>query len=223
MKVPKHSYDKALVPEHLTKQTIEALPFDKAFYLNPGERDDYEAPNVFVTPDRKLAVSKSYSFDMDDAYPHVPLELVGIMHVAVFDEDKQTIRDAYIADLRFLADHSLVDVDPAAAEVSDQETYMNMVNYLDNVVTIDAFIAPEPGEEIEDSKVPGTFYGDPSLYPHLKKLRKQGNKIMKRFMEREATQAAKASGATPATTEKPPATDKTKKPAYLENPFSSGL
>ncbi len=224
MKKPIHSYDKALVPEHLTKQTIESLPFEKAYYINPGERDDFEAPNVFVTPDRQLAVSKSYSFDMDDVYPHVPLELVGLMHVAVVDTERQTVKDVYLADLRFLAENSLVDIDPSGSDVDDQESYMSMVNYLDNIVTIDAFIAPEPGDEIEDGVVPGTFYGDPALYPHLKKLRKRGNKLMKQFMEREAAQAAKRaeSAATTPTLEKPQASgDKTKKPAFLEDPFSS--
>jgi len=169
MKGPKH-YDRALVPEHLTKQTIELLPFDQAYYISPGERDDYEPPAIFVTPERKLVMSRSHDIDVDDAYPESPIGLVGVMHVTYVDPESQALRDAYIADLRFISDNALVDVDPGNCDAENQEEYMGYLDMLNDTIEFDAFIAPELFEEPKKGKVtiPGVFYGNPVLHPELK-------------------------------------------------------
>jgi hypothetical protein len=225
MKGPKH-YDRALVPEHLTKQTIEMLPFDRAYYISPGEQDDYEPPTIFVTPDRKLVMSKSSAIDMDDDIPASPIGLVGVMHVTYTDPASQTLRDAYVADLRFIGDNALVDIDPGSCDVDTQEEYMSYVNMLADAIEFDAFIAPEPFADVnDDGSIPGVYYGNPILHPELKKLRKRGNKLMRRFMQRDLpTGASTKAGSTELSPTQQPqvSEDKNKKPAYLTSPFSNG-
>lgn len=190
------TYEQALVPEHLTKLTIEKLPFEKPFYVTPGERDDYEAPSVFVTADRRLMMARSAAIDMDAAYPASPLGLIGVMRVPLIGADNN-VREAYVADLRFLEDHQLVDTDDMQAGVVDQEEYMAWAEAIANSVQFEAFIAPEAGEDIDDGAPSGTFYGNPELYDFLKKLRKRGNKRMKKFMQREAKADPKLATALP--------------------------
>lgn len=220
---PNYNYERALVPEHLTKQTIETLPFEKAFYVSPGEDDGYEAPAIFVTPDRRLAMSKTESIDTDDANPPSPLELVGVMHIAVMDSESLTVRDAYIADLRFIVDNALATIDPGDSSAADQEEYYAMVGLLEDAVTFEAFIAPEHGSEIDKNVVPGTFYGNPELYPYLEILRKKGDKRMKKFMRRMAKPVTDTEPAPTAAkpAEKPTKDDKQKQAGagYLIEPF----
>jgi len=181
-------YEQALVPEHLTRLTIENLPLDEAFYISPGERDDYEPPAVFVSPDRHLKMRCDYAIDPDDDSPVSPIGLVGAMRVVLIDSDKNTIKDHYIADLRFLEYHSLVDADEMQGSILDQEAYMLFVEALEESVQFDAFIALDEDYEFDvDEKIPGgAFYGTPDLHPYLKLLRKRSNKLMKMFLEHQA-------------------------------------
>jgi hypothetical protein len=204
MKRPVYSYDRPLVPEHLTKMTIEKLPFDEAYYISPGERDDYEPPVIFVTPDRELKMSKAYAIDIDEVLPMSPLGLVGIMRVAILDPASGKINEALIGDLRFLEDHQLVDSDDAVTSMLDQEEFMAWVAAFENSMTFDGFIAPEAGFEIDEHDIPnGTMYGDEALHPFMKKLRKRSNKIMKKFMKREARGDIATHEHTPDTSLKP--------------------
>lgn len=186
-------YEQALVPEHLTKLTIEKLPFEKAFYVTPGERDDYEAPAIFVTADRRLSMSRSAVIDMDDAYPASPLGLVGVMRVPLIGSESG-VREAYIADLRFIEDHQLVDTDDLGVNLADQEEYMSWIAAMEDSIQFEAFIAPERGAEFDESIPSGVFYGNPELHELLKKLRRRGNKRMKKFMQREYKADTKLQG-----------------------------
>lgn len=179
-------YSQALVPEHLVKLSIEKLPLEEAYYITPGERDDDRDPAIFVTPDRRLKMARSYAIDMDHAHPANPIGLVGVMHVAALNPDTLTIQEAYIADLRFIENHQLVDTDELTGSLLDQEEYVAWLAAIEDSVEFAGFIAPEAEFEIDEDIPKGVFYGNPSLYPFLKKLRKRSNKIMKKFMEREA-------------------------------------
>jgi hypothetical protein len=233
MKGPKH-YDRALVPEHMTKQTIENLPVGKVFYVTPGERDDYDEPAIFVTPDRRLVMSKDHAIDVDDQYPPTPLERVGIMHEFIPD-GLTGGRDVYVADLRYIVENELVDIDPGNCDAETQEEYMAYLDMLTNTVQFDAFIAPKRGAEVnDDGVVPWTSHGDPALLPLLKTLRKHGDKRMRKYMQREAKQVANvnrtdavsavAVAAVVTPPEKPTQAqpEKEKAPAYLASPFSHG-
>lgn len=189
MKAPRDPIPLAVVPEHLTKLTIDKLPYDKPYYVSPGERDDYEPPVVFVDPNRRLKMSRSYAIDINHDKPTTPLGLVGVMRVVtISDSLAQPIRDVYVADLRFLEDHQLVDSDEITSGVLDQEEYMHWVAELENTIEFSAFIAPEQGSEYTKKNIPpGTMYGDSNLYSALEMLRERSDKIMKKFMRREAT------------------------------------
>lgn len=178
-----HHYEKALVPEHLTKLTIEKLPLEKAYFVSPGDRESYEETAIFVSPDRRLMMSRTYAIDSDDARVSSPIGRVGISRIVLMDFETMKPRQAFIADLRFLEDHQLVDSDEMNEEMGDQEEFMEAVATLNNAVPFDAFIALERGEEIDKNIPKGTFYGDPQLHPHLKKLRKKGNKAVRRFWD----------------------------------------
>jgi|GEM_PF-4048253 len=180
-------YPRARVPEHLTSLSIERLPLDTPFYLSPGEKDDYEPPVVFVDAERQLKVSKSADIDIDHEFPSCPIGLVGVMKTIVIDSVAQTFKEVYVADLRFIGDHQLMDAGEGQIDADDQEDYMHWLALMNDSIVIDGFIAPERGADIDDDAPKGTLYGDEQLHDSLKFLRKKGNKIMKRFMRREAT------------------------------------
>ncbi len=206
MKRPEYHYDQPLVPDHLTKLTVENLPVEKAFYISPGERDSYNDDTaIFVAPDRRLMMSKTYDIDPDDAHGSSPIGRVGISRVWLMNSETMTPRQVIIADLRFLEDHQLVDSDEMKEEMIDQEGFMGALAALEDSVQIDAFIAAEAGEDFDEKNIPkGTFYGNPELYPHLKKLRKRGNKIMKQVLKIEAERGPNAESA-----EEQPSTEET--------------
>jgi hypothetical protein len=219
MKGPKF-YDRALVPEHMTKQTLETLPLDEAFYVEPGERDSRDFPAIFVTPDRRLVMSRSHAVDREDAYPPSPYNRVGIMHSMVIDAETGALRDVYLADLRYIEDNELVDINPAAPEIVDQEEQMDLLALVENAVTFDGFIAAEELAEVKkNGSIPGDLYGSPELHDLLHKLRKKGNRRMRRFMELEARPHVSVGD-----TEKASQSDEPNKsqPTPLAVPFSRG-
>lgn len=182
MKQPRDTFPQAIVPEHLSKLTIEKLPLDRIYYVAPGERDDYESPVIFQSPDKRLLMSKSHAIDMADEYPASPVSMVGIMRTYIIDETTDSVREHYVADLRFIGDYDLVDTENIAAD-SDQEEYMAWMSQIENSITFSAFIAAEQHTEVqENGKVRGAFYGNPQLYDVLEKMNKRGNKLMKKFL-----------------------------------------
>lgn len=189
MKQSRETYPQAIVPEHLTKLTIENIPLDKPFYISPGERDDYQAPAVFVDHDNRLRMSRSTAVEpMDTKWP---IGHVGIMRSAQIDPETNTVRDIYIADLRMIETHSLVDYDEAVSAASDQEEYMAYVNELNDSIVFDGFIAAEAdGMETEDV-ARGIFYGNEALHPILNTLDKRTKKLVKRAMQLAAKSEAK--------------------------------
>ncbi len=183
--VPEHHYQRALVPEHLTKLTIEKLGLGEVYYVSPGERDGYEPCPIFVSQDRELKMMKSHAIDLDDRNPTSPIGLIGIMHIAPMDPQTGRIRDMYIADLRFIESHQLTDTEDLNNGLVDQEEFMEMVAMQEESIRFDGFIAPELGKDMERDIPKGIFYGDPSLHPFLKKLRKKGTRLMRQFIEQQ--------------------------------------
>ncbi|NCU38520.1 hypothetical protein EOL96_05705 [Candidatus Saccharibacteria bacterium] len=183
-------YPRALVPEHLTSLSIEKLPLDTPYFLSPDADDDDELPVFFVDTERRLRVSKSAEIDPDDEFPTSPFGLVGIMKTIAIDPLTQTFREVYVADLRFIEDHQLMDGGQAAIDIDDQEDYMHWQSFVNNCIAVDGFIAPEEGAEIDKDAPKGTLYGDEQLHDSLKFLRKKGNKIMKKFVKRQVAGAA---------------------------------
>lgn len=191
---PVFHHDRALVPGHLTAQTIETAEFDVPFYIEPGDDEDYDGPVIFVSPDDELLMAKEEKIDRADAYPGELMGKVAIMRIALMDTKNYTIRDAYIADLRFLGDGQLSKASPGQIDGESQGEFMQMADLLADTVRFDAFIAAEPEAEfdIDEPNVAGAFYGNPELYPALRRLRKAGNEALARFMEREAKPNVKA-------------------------------
>lgn len=186
----KEPYPRALVPEHLTSLSIEKLPLDTPFFLSPDDYNDDELPVFFVDAERRLRISKSAEIDPDDEFPASPFGLVGIMKTIAIDPLTQTFREVYVADLRFIEDHQLMDGGQDEIDMDDQEEYMHWQSFLNNCIVVDGFIAPEKGAEIDKDVPRGTLYGDEKLHDSLKFLRKKGNKIMKKFVKRQVVGVA---------------------------------
>ncbi len=186
-------YDRALVPEHLTGLTIENLPLDEAFFIFPEGDNGYSPPTVFVGANRELVINRDYDIDMDTKKPGTPVGRVGVMRTMVIHPDTNEVTEHIIADLRFVEWHSLTHVDNGPQDISDQESFMALVDLVAQGLVVDAFIAPDKDFNYEkDKKIPkGTFFGPSELYPNLDKLQERGSKLMKKFLSREAGAQAK--------------------------------
>jgi len=209
MKRPRETYPLAIVPEHLSKLTVEKLPLDHIYYIAPGESDDYKDPAIFESPSKSLLMSKSHAIDMADEFPASPIGSVGVMKTFLIDPDTKTVRDYYVADLRFVGDHDLIDTDNLAAEL-DQEEHMAWLSSIENTIMFSAFIAADQQAKTEENgRVHGAFYGNPKLYDALDKLDKRGNKLMKKFLQRQKASEKLAQAARMV---KPIESSKTKQP-----------
>ncbi len=230
MKRPKR-YPGALVPEFLTTFTIEGLKTDKPVFIYPGNADDDESPPLFVTSDRKLRIDKNHIIDGDDAYPEGTQERVGIMKTLIPDPTNG-FKEVYVADLRFVDNHQIVDIANASSFGNDQEAYVDWLGMVEDSIEFDAFIAPEFNDELDvEEDVPGgVFYGNEQLYPALRILRKKSNRITKRYMERETRRIEMMKAAEQdepeEAVEEPEISDQVKvntdKPKTLEIKFSHG-
>lgn len=190
MKKPRDTYPSARVPEHLTRLTVEKLPFDSPCYILPGELDDFEPPSIFVTPDRKLKISSGCEIPPAGTYPANPIGLIGIMRTFIIDPNTRQIREVLIADLRFIEPHQLVDFDDILSSLQgqDQEEFMHAAAWVDKALFIDGFIAAEPED---DSDIPtGSLYGDELLYEPLLRLGSQSDTLMQSFLDKAAKKAA---------------------------------
>lgn len=187
MESQNNNYEQAFVPEHLTALTIDILPLDEVYYIEPDDRDTYETtPGIFVADNRNLKMSRDYSIDMDDGACEVPVGRVAIMRVALIDPEALTVRDAFIADLRFIENHQLTDMARLMSGSSNQEESMYLADVIGNSVAFNGFIAPEADFEIDQDIPEGTLYGPESLHPHLEFLRGRTNEVMERYLQREA-------------------------------------
>lgn len=187
-------YEQAIVPEHLTRLSIENLPLDEAFYISPGDKEDYEPPAIFVNHERKLMISREHDIDQDDIKPGTPVGLVGVMRTMVINSVTNKVTEHCIADLRFIEWHSLIDVSEVSQSMTDQESFMSFVDMVNEALQVDAFISLDVDYDFEvGKKIPkGTFYGSPELYPNLEQLQKRGSKLMKKFLEQRVSVQPKA-------------------------------
>ena len=213
MKRPDVPFENPFVPDYLTELTIENLPLDVPYYIEPGSREDYEAPAVFVTGERRLAMSKQFIIDDEDRHPHSPLELVGVMRTIYYDEQNGPTT-AYVADTRFLPPYSLSDFDQLQFSGDNQEEFMAWSEHIKNVVHFAGFLSLHPKAEIKRSgAMPAAeVYGHAGMYPALDRLRKVGDKSIKRFMQSQnAARHAQTTTATPVHTTETDTTKTTEK------------
>ncbi len=181
-------YERAIVPEHFTGLTIENLPLDEAFYIFPGEHDTFDPPTVFVGQNRELLINSECDIDQSTKKPGMPVGRVGVMRTLFINGLTSEFTEHVIADLRFVEWHSLMHVDSMSQDMSDQESFMALAALIANCVTVDAFIAPDKDFNYgKGKKIPGgTFYGSKELYPNLEVLQERSDKLMKKFLNREA-------------------------------------
>lgn len=179
-------FPKAKIPDHLTRLSIEKLPLDTAFYISPGEEEDYEPPVMFVDDERNLRISNRAAIDIDDQTPTITAGLVGIMKTIVTDPETKIFREVLIADLRFIEDHQLISNQDTKPGEGDQEAYSNWLDHMNDTVIVDAFIAPELGVEPDSLTPKGVFYGSQDMHDSLKFLRKNANKIVKKSTGRKS-------------------------------------
>lgn len=185
------------VPEYLSKLTIDKLPIEKAYYIDVDDNAPYDPPAVFVTPERRLHMSRSYSIDPEANTPASPLGRMGVMHITPVDPKTGILHDTYIADLRFLEPHQLADLNDDLRSAADPEERLAVLSILEDSVAFEGFIAPESGSNIDKAIPEGTFYGAPVLHPFLEQLQKRGTKIMKKHIKLETTPKKQRSGSKP--------------------------
>lgn len=219
MKRPDTFFENPFAPDHLSQLTIETLPLDTVYYVDPGDKDDYEPPAIFINNDRRLAMSRNVTIDEDDRFPASPLELVGVMRTFYVDAVRGPVT-SYVADTRFLQPYSLSDFERTSMAGMDQEEFMGWAEHMKDVIHFAGFLALGPKAEVSrrGNMPPAEIYGDPVLYPALARLRKAGDKRIKRFVQEQSTQeavkpvtATQAATATPATPETEKATEKSEK------------
>ena len=184
---PIYHHEKALVPRHLTAQTIETAPLDVPFYIEPGDEEDIDGPVIFVSPSDQLLMAKDEKIDRADAYPGEIMGKVAVMRVALINAANSSVRNAYVADLRFLGDGMLEKANLGDIDGETQGEFMQMADMLADTIRFDAFIAADEDTEFDptDLRVPGAFFGNPELYPVLRQLRKRGNEVLAQLMGRE--------------------------------------
>lgn len=201
-------YENPFVPEYMSQLTIETLPLDTPYYIDPGDKDSYEPPAIFITEQRRLAMSRQFVVDDEDRRPGSPLELVGVMRTAYVDPSSGPVT-AYVADMRFMTPYSLSDFDKLSLTSTDQEEFMAWAEHLKDVIHFGGFLALQPKANIKrNGTMPGAeVYGSPVLYPALDKLRQKGDKLIKGFMKAQASPVRPASAT--ATTTTNPDTEKT--------------
>ena len=183
MKQPRDSYPQAFVPDHLTRLSIENIPYDTPFYLvMPNDNDDKENSNryhdepikIFVDHDRRLRMNSLADIDTNDSTPNlIPIGSIGIMRSHHMDPVTHDVRDIYLADLRMTNLHSLPDSDEAIRGVITQEEYIDYLSLIDNSIAFDAFIAADVDSMKNDVMPKGIFYGNETFYPQLETLNKQ--------------------------------------------------
>lgn len=188
MKQPRDSYPQAFVPEHLTKLTIDMLPLDIPFYISPGERDDYEPPAVYVDHDKRLRMSRSVAVDSADSLTNgVPFGLVGVMRSTHIDEETNTVKEVYVADLRMVDAYSLVSSDDINTMMLDQEEYMQYVAELERSIVFDGLIVAD-SDDMDNKDLPrGAFYGSEAVHSQLKVLSKRSKHLVRHALKTMAT------------------------------------
>lgn len=108
------------------------------------------------------------------------------MRVALIQPDTNRVREAYVADLRFVEFHQLIDSSDMVDLSVDQEASMSWVTALENSVTFDGFIASDTDFEVGEDAIPeGDMYGDPQLYPCMEALREQSDQLLTAFIKRQ--------------------------------------
>lgn len=188
MKTPRDFYPQALVPEHLTKLTIETLPLDRPYYIPPGGVNDYDSPAIYVDNEGRLRMSRATAIDEEDSCDTItPIGVVGVMRSASIDETTGTLREVFVADLRMINSHSLADSKDVSTSITNQEEYMRYVAELENSTIFDGFIAAETDSMDSEDLPRGVFYGDESLHSILKMLDKRSKKLVALTLSSSAT------------------------------------
>lgn len=135
-------------------------------------------------------MSKSHAIADYTSKPANTLGLVGVMKTFYADPATGQLSEKYIADLRYVGSHQLVDSSSTAPDITDQESYMNYVAWLADSIAFDGFVATDSSEGGVNSIPAGSFYGDAALHDALAALCSSGDKIMEDYYNRK-TQTAK--------------------------------
>lgn len=181
-------FENPFVPDYMSQLTIETLPLDTAYYIDPGDKDDYEPPAIFIGEARRLVMSRQVTIDDEDRNPPSPLELIGVMRTVYVDPEHGP-KTAYVADTRFMQPYSLSDFDRLSMSGSDQEEFMAWAEHLRDVIHFSGFLALQPKAHIKRNGTmpPAEIYGSPALYPALDQLRKKGDRRIKAYMKLHAS------------------------------------
>ena len=173
----RNHYTEARLPEHLRRTYLKEIKYDKPVYiegqngsLEPFLNGVYVGENNPKKTDRgDLYVHGMLELEPEDFKPACPLGRVGLMKVFVIEGPE--IKDAYIADLRF-SDSVVPVVDMSMPD--DPEYQPGWLYVMDEVEEIRAFVASDKnGRE--------AYYGPLGYRKDLKKLRKYGDKLMRRY------------------------------------------
>lgn len=171
-------YPRALVPEHLVKLTIANLPLNSVYYVPPGNHDDWEPPAIFVDSKRRLRMNTEYVIEPAHRKRTAKrIGRVGVMRSVVVNQETGDLSTAYVADLRGIGDHALVDMFGLDRTMDDTEEWMKGYSSIEKSVVFDGFMAYESRTE------PRQTDQEAGLKPKKPKLAIYGGELVKDAFE----------------------------------------
>ena len=84
------------LPEHLLPTTIENMPLDKAYFIEPS--------NILLSSDNRLWLNGNAEIDDDARYPESVYGSVAIVRTTNVVAETNEIQDVFIADFRYAED-----------------------------------------------------------------------------------------------------------------------
>lgn len=155
---PTLSIGQLTVPDYLIKHTINNMPTDTVFWLDPetedidkwGDKDTWA--NIFVNQDKRLMLDGSSEVKREMARPDSVAGKIGVMAVSLTESALRGDQNRlYLVDLRFASADALKLIDTEDVP-DDQEDANEYYRWIKNIFPADGFIlrSGEPEYDMDD-------------------------------------------------------------------------
>ena len=171
----RNHYQEAKLPQHMRPLLLRDLEYDVPIYISleddkGGRDEEFYASTDKTNPnnDGRLWADGRMELERGDYEPLSVAGRVGLMLVMVVDGLKE--KSVLLADLRFMNE------DPISVEIShpaSQEDEADWADMIDNAIPVEAFIAYEENDN-------EAYFGPSGYKGDLDRLRKYGDKLLKR-------------------------------------------
>ena len=177
----RNHYQEAKLPQHMRPLLLRDLEYDVPIYISleddkGGRDEEFYASTDKTNPknDGRLWADGRMELERGDYEPLSVAGRVGLMLVMVVDGLSE--KSVLLADLRFMNE------DPISVEIShpaSQEDEADWVDMIDNAISVEAFIACEENDN-------EAYFGPTGYKGDLERLRKYGDKLLRREYARSA-------------------------------------